>query len=127
MANIYLDANCLVDLIEKRDLELANLLAPHQTNASILSIHILCYLAKYSIPSKVITELEKNIRILAIPNQIIKQSITGPSADLEDNLQLWSAKYYGCDYFLTRDQKILKNTDWHLINTIERNQLKNLQ
>jgi len=124
MAHIFLDANCLIDLIENRDLNLADKLAGHQISTSALSIHILCYIGKYHIPSPIVTQLTKLISVVGISSSSVKQSLKGPTPDFEDNIQLFSAQAVACDYFLTRDQALLKQKKWHILPVINPEQLE---
>lgn len=123
MANVFLDANCLIDLLENRDTTLAQKLEHHQLFVSAVSIHILCYVGKYVMPSKQLEQALAYFTVISMNQNLVVKSLQGPSPDFEDNLQLHSAKLANCDYFLTNDRELLENPKWQLVTAIKPNQL----
>ena len=119
---IFLDANKVIDLIEKRkDGFSLKSISGCETYVSALSIHILCYLAKYKIPKKELTEvIEDYFGVIDFDRDILELALKGPTSDLEDNIQLHSAAQSGCDIFLTDDKKILKMTYFGKVKTISK-------
>lgn len=126
MAKLFLDANCLIDLIENRDETLAQQLTGHQLVISALSIHILCYVGKHTMPSNLLDQAHSYFTTVSMNQEIATKSLQGPTPDFEDNVQLHSAQITQCDYFVTRDTKLLQNSAWHLIPVIDPVQLENL-
>jgi len=108
MANIFLDANILVDLLEKRKNILLPALNGGEIYVSTLSIHIVLYVTKQKILSFGIEELLSNINLIDFTSTTTQKAITGPTADFEDNVQLHSAAEAECDVFLTSDKSLLK-------------------
>lgn len=107
MANIFVDTNILFDLAV-RNKKIAKELKDHNLFISPLSFHIYSYSQKLVIPNNKINEMYKFFGIVSFSTKILRKAIEGPTNDLEDNVQLQSAKRVGCDYFLTNDKKLLK-------------------
>ena len=107
MAKIYLDANVLIGLIEKRRNLDDELLQQHTVFISPLSIHILCYLYKYKMPEGKLADLEDTMKLIPLNNKVANYSLLGPTSDFEDNVQLHSAAEANCDLFVTNDKKLL--------------------
>ncbi len=126
MAKLFLDANCLIDLIENRDETLAQQLTGHQLVISALSIHILCYVGKHTMPSNLLDQALSYFTTVSMNQEIATKSLQGPTPDFEDNVQLHSALFSQCEYFVSRDEKLINSTDWQLVPVIKPIQLKNL-
>jgi len=77
-------------------------------HGSPLSVHILFYTQKIKIPTPKISKLLSKIVYVDLSSKILKHSLSGPTSDLEDNIQLHSAVEANCDIFLTSDKKLLK-------------------
>ena len=107
MANIFLDTNILIDLYE-RDPAKAKEYTGHKLYISPLSCHILCYTEKVKIPDAKLTQLLTNIGLVDLNSEVLSRSLSGPTNDIEDNLQLHSAVRANCEYFITRDKLLLK-------------------
>lgn len=111
MAKVFLDANYFIDIVFRkpdRGIPLAS--GNHQLTISILSVHIYGYSGKIKIPN---TDLERQIEkfsLVELTRNILSLSLTGPTTNLEDNIQLHSAAEAECDYFLTSDKKLLAMT-----------------
>ena len=126
MAKLFLDANCLIDLILNRDETLAQQLAGNQLIISALSIHILCYVGKHLMPSDLLNQALTYFTVVSMNQELVTKSLQGPTPDFEDNVQLHSALLAQCDYFVSRDEKLIFSTDWQLVPVIKPIQLKNL-
>lgn len=107
---VFLDTNKIVDIFEPREKGhiTPEMLSGMEIHISPLSIHILCYIGKYKIPSEKLKRLEDYYKIVDFDEQILSLALNGPTNDLEDNIQLHSASQSGCDIFLTDDEKLLK-------------------
>lgn len=109
MANIYLDANVLVDLIGDNKFHYDEMLSKgNKVVVSALNIHILFYVSKAKVPSAIIKSLIKSMILVEMGKIKVNESLKGPTVDFEDNVQLHSAVMGKCDYFLTQDKKLLK-------------------
>lgn len=108
MAKVYLDANTLIDLTEKRgNKNLALIFDQGEVYISPLSAHILFYSYKRKVPDTQATETLSHFHIVGLSKDILDHALEGPTPDLEDNIQLHSAAEAECDYFLTRDKNLL--------------------
>lgn len=107
MAKVYFDANYFIDLMEQRkQLELKQFFS-HELYLSPLSIHIYTYIYKVKIPDQKLQNTLENFNIIPFDELETEKSLTGPTSDFEDNLQLHSAVTGECDYFLTTDRHLL--------------------
>lgn len=107
MAKLFIDSNFLFDLTE-RDLKKRRQIEGNKVFVSPLSYHILFYTYKYNVPAKLVLEHKNEFYIVDLTDKILTNAMEGPTHDLEDNIQLHSAKKAECDYFLTSDKKLLK-------------------
>lgn len=106
MASIFLDANEFFDLLTKK-------LDPQSFNAmrlyvSTLSVHIACYTLKITMPNVNLNETLSTVTIVDLTHDTLMKAISGPTSDLEDNIQLHSATEAACDVFLTHDRALVK-------------------
>jgi len=108
MARIFLDANILIDLIEKRgEIITARGLTDNEIFISPLSIHILIYITRQKIPPKRLIQIIELFSLVSFDQSISTKSLQGPTRDFEDNVQLHSATESECDFFLTQDKNLL--------------------
>ncbi|MBW6441494.1 hypothetical protein K0B04_01115 [Patescibacteria group bacterium] len=108
MAKIFLDTNAFIDIVEKRDVGLLNQLSSNSLFLSASSIPVWFYVYKHSVPNPDAEKLFKTFNVVDTSGDIVARSLTGPTTDLEDNIQLHSASDSGCDVFLTKDKDLLK-------------------
>ena len=108
MAKVFLDANVFIDLIEKRKPISIEELSLHTLYLSPLSVHIMIYLYKYKIPDERLANIDRFFKLVPFNTRLIVQALDGPTANLEDNIQLHSAAEAECDTFLTGDDQLLK-------------------
>lgn len=107
MAKVYLDANVYIDLLEDRhDFDKVQLNS-HVVCASVLSVHIYTYIYKVKMPVINTHSVLQNINFIPLDEEITIKSLAGPTTDFEDNVQLHSAATAECDYFFTRDERLL--------------------
>ena len=107
MAKIFLDANILIDLVEKRGEVKPENFRDHDSIVSALSIHILMYVLKKKVPFSRLLKIIEPFSIVDLSGEICIQSLLGPINDFEDNVQLHSAAKAECDFFFTQDKKLL--------------------
>ena len=107
MARIFLDTNFYID-VTKRAKEKWKSLKEHLLFISPLSTHILFYARKLKVPDQDANKLQEKFGIVPLTKEILDKALQGPTADLEDNIQLHSATEAECDIFLTEDQSLLK-------------------
>lgn len=108
MARIFLDANYFISLMELRDDINSQSFASHKFFVSTLSVHILFYVNKIKVPNEKVNEMIGNMNFIALSDELLMKALKGPTSDLEDNIQLHSLSDTEADYFLTRDQDLLK-------------------
>jgi len=109
MAKIFLDTNIFIDAIHRKpEHEVLDSLEEHTVLISPLSIHIYCYSFQIKILGTQLPDQLNKFDLVDLDSSIIKKSATGPTNDMEDNIQLHSAAKADCDYFLTNDKKLLK-------------------
>ncbi len=108
MAKIFLDTNYFIDAIHRQpEKDILSALKDSIICASTLSVHIYCYTFKIKIPSPLLLIQIKKFYIVALSEDIALRSLTGPTEDFEDNVQLHSATEAECDLFITHDQELL--------------------
>lgn len=107
MARVFLDANILIDIVEKRkDLSISDFKG-HEVYISPLSIHISFYVKKKKIPFPRLIYILSDINIVPLSVKITENALLGPTTDFEDNVQLHSGTEAECELFLTNDKKLL--------------------
>lgn len=106
MAKIFLDASVVID-IAHREIRDATLLTENACIVSALSVHILAYVGKYSCPAEGLRAFMQAVTVLPLDTLVLEGAIEGPTSDLEDNIQLHTARNAGCDYFITSDKTLL--------------------
>ncbi len=109
MAKIFLDANYFIGLVNRAPevVDIENL-DKHQGFVSILSCHILFYVNKINVPDEKTNSFLEDFNFIDLNQGILNKALIGPTADLEDNIQLHSAVEAECELFLTYDEKLLK-------------------
>lgn len=108
MARVFLDANILIDLVEKRGSIKGKDLEVHQVFISPLSVHILMYVTKRKISYPKLKEIISQFGQVVLDRDLVDRALSGPTSDFEDNIQLHSAAEAECDLFLTSDTKLLR-------------------
>ena len=106
MAKIFLDANILIDLVEKRGEITPDLFKDNEALISPLSIHILMYVLGEKVPFSKLVKIIEPFSLIDFNEKICSLALLGPTNDFEDNVQLHSAAEADCNVFLTRDKKI---------------------
>src|SRR6266700_130765 len=108
MAKIFLDTNYFIDALHRNpEKQILETLEKHIIFISSLSFHIYCYIYKIKIPDERINIQREIFQIEEFSENILDNSLSGPTDDFEDNVQLHSAANADCDIFLTEDKKLL--------------------
>lgn len=123
MDHLFLDANCVFDLIYKRDLSYSHLLEGNTLSLSVLSIHITFYLAKEQMPYTLLEGFLEHVSAVPLDTSLLLRSTNGPTSDFEDNVQLNSAVAAQATHFLTRDKKLLQMKKYEGITLVSPDQL----
>lgn len=109
MARVFLDTNIFIDAIHRApEKQILETLEGKVIYVSPLSFHIYCYTFKIKIPNKKVALQKEKFHLSDFSENILEKALEGPTADLEDNIQLHSAAEADCDIFLTSDEKLLK-------------------
>src|SRR3989344_3983620 len=101
MARIFLDTNTFIDINERRDPELLELLVNCSLYISVISIGIWAYIYKRTVPSPSFAKLADTFNLVDVTEDIATKSFLGPTNDFEDNVQLHSASEANCTVFIT--------------------------
>ncbi|MBI5619876.1 hypothetical protein HY950_02855 [Candidatus Gottesmanbacteria bacterium] len=109
MAKVFLDTNIYIDAVHRKP-EINDKFINHDIYYSHLSTHILYYAQKLKVPCSATQVVVGKFQGVDLTSSIIENALTGPTTDLEDNIQLHSAAEADCDYFLTSDKKLLAMT-----------------
>ncbi|OGH19100.1 MAG: hypothetical protein A2868_00260 [Candidatus Levybacteria bacterium RIFCSPHIGHO2_01_FULL_40_15b] len=107
MAKVFVDANYFIGLANKAPEVDIEILDRHQGFVSVLSCHILFYVNKLKVPDSETNSFINDFNLVNLTQDLINKALTGPTPDLEDNIQLYSAIEAECDLFLTGDRKLL--------------------
>lgn len=107
MAKVFLDTNWYFDLA-KRNKEKSKLIKDGLIFISAVSTHILFYSFKLKVPDEETNRTTKQFSVITLSREILDKALSGPTTDLEDNIQLHSAADADCDLFLTNDKNLLK-------------------
>lgn len=118
MARVFLDTNFYID-ITKRAKGKWESLRENLLFISPLSSHILFYARKLKVPDRKINELQMQFGIVPFTKHILDNALEGPTADLEDNVQLHSAAEAECDFFITSYRNLLKQKFFGKIKIVE--------
>lgn len=107
MANVFLDANVCLRLLEGQLTKESEVFDKHQLFISGLTIHIACYVHKLKIPNQKIKDFFRFFTVVPLSSATFQKSLDVPTHDYEDNLQLNSALDARADYFVTLDKELL--------------------
>ena len=107
MANIFLDANVLLDIFDRKILN-EEFFDGNNIFISPLSIHLLCHFAKVTAPDPELLDEIDQFNIVDLTAEIATRSFLGPTKDYEDNIQLHSSAVCGASIFYTSDKDLLK-------------------
>lgn len=122
MAKVFLDTNVYIDAVFRKP-EVNEQFINHDIYYSCLSTHILFYAQKLKVPQQDLQIILNKFQGVDLSKSIIENALTGPTPDLEDNIQLHSAAEAECDYFLTNDKKLLAMTYFgktKIVSTLEK-------
>lgn len=107
MAKVFLDANYFIGLANRAPEVDTEILDQHQSYISTLSCHILFYINKINVPDVKMNSFIEDFNLIDLSQNILNKALVSPTNDLEDNIQLHSAVESECDFFLTKDKKLL--------------------
>ncbi len=108
MAKVFLDTNYFIGLANRTPETETSILDDASCFISVLSCHVLFYVNKLRVPDEAMNDFINDFNLINLNSTILSKSQSGPTEDLEDNIQLHSAAKENCDVFLTFDKKLLK-------------------
>ena len=109
MAKVFLDTNIFIDAVHRQpEGGILDSLKGHSILISPLSVHIYCYSFQIKILKTLLRKQLDNFDLVDLDSNVTQKAITGPTDDMEDNIQLHSASQSNCDIFLTNDKKLLR-------------------
>ena len=108
MRNVFLDTNATFALLESDPKFPSDQFKHANIVLSPLSVHIFAYVRKINMPYPKLTTVLRQTVLVPLTTTLINKATSGPTHDLEDNIQLHSAAEANCDYFLTNDKNLLK-------------------
>ena len=81
MGRVFLDANVVIDFLERKEAETRNRLKSNTLYITPLSIHILLYLMKLRISYPKLTEIKQYFSIIEFNESIMYSALGGPTDD----------------------------------------------
>ncbi len=130
MEKIFVDANIVMDLFEKRpefyqeaqelftlsDKKNAKL---YVSGLTLANVHFLLYKHLKMEARKVLAKFKVLVEVLAVDDKIIVLALTSDFKDFEDAIQYYTAIENEMDIILTRNKKDFKNSDLPILTAKE--------
>jgi len=108
MANVFLDTNIFIDIVYRKPTSFViDQLETCTPFISLLSVANYCYIFRIKLPDTILEKQLKEFSLVDVTSDILLRSLTSPTKDLEDNIQLHSAVVAECNIFLTEDKHLL--------------------
>ena len=130
MEKIFVDANIVMDLLEKREefyqeaQELFTLsdkknVKLYVSALTLANIHFLLYKHLKMEARKALAKFKVLVDVLAVDDKIIDLALTSDLKDFEDAIQYYTAIENEMDIIITRNKKDFKNIDLPILNAKE--------
>jgi predicted nucleic acid-binding protein len=130
MEKIFVDANIVMDLLEKREefyqeaQELFTLsdkknIRLYVSALTLANVHFLLYKHLRMEARKVLAKFKVLIEVLAVDDKIIDLALTSDLKDFEDAIQYYTAIENEMDIIITRNKKDFKNVDLPILTAKE--------
>ncbi len=130
MEKIFVDANIVMDLLEKREefyqeaQELFTLsdkknVKLYISALTLANVHFLLFKHLKMEARKVIAKFKVLVEVLAVDDKIIDLSLTSDLKDFEDAIQYYTAIENEMDIIITRNKKDFKNLDLPILTAKE--------
>ncbi len=130
MEKIFVDANIIMDLLEKRDefyLEAQELFTLSDKNnanlyvsaLTLANVHFLLFKHLKMEARKVLAKFKVLVEVLAVDDKIIDLALTSDFKDFEDAVQYYTAIENEMDIIITRNKKDFKNVDLPILTARE--------
>lgn len=130
MDNIFVDANIVLDLLEKRKgfyieaQELFTLADKKEVRLfvsalTIANIHYLLFKHLRMEARKVISKFKVLVEVLPVDDKILELSLASDFSDFEDAIQYYTAIENGMQVIISRNKKDFKNIDLPVLTAKE--------
>ena len=130
MEKIFVDANIVMDLLEKREefyqeaQELFTLsdkknVKLYISALTLANVHFLLYKHLKMEARKVLAKFKVLVEVLAVDDKIIDLSLTSDLKDFEDAIQYYTAIENDMDIIITRNKKDFKNVNLPILTAKE--------
>lgn len=130
MEKIFVDANIVMDLLEKREQfyqeaqELFTLsdkknVKLYVSALTLTNVHFLLFKHLKMEARKVLAKFKVLVEVLAVDDKIIDLSLTSDFEDFEDAIQYYTAIQNEMDIIITRNKKDFKNSDLPILTAKE--------
>jgi predicted nucleic acid-binding protein len=118
MAKFFIDTNFFMRTYEGLYREPMAALANQHRFISALTLHITCYVHKIKIPDQNLSTHSEHFTVLPINTSTADSSLTGPTSDFEDNIQLNTCLENMIPTFVTLDKELLKLSHYKNVSII---------
>ena len=130
MEKIFVDANIVMDLLEKREefyqeaQELFTLsdkknVRLYVSALTLANVHFLLYKHLRMEARKVLAKFKVLVEVLAVDDKILDLALTSDLKDFEDAIQYYTAIGNEMDIIITRNKKDFKNIDLPILTAKE--------
>ncbi len=130
MEKIFVDANIVMDLLEKREefyqeaQELFTLsdkknVRLYVSALTLANVHFLLYKHLRMEARKVLAKFKVLVEVLAVDDKILDLALTSDLKDFEDAIQYYTAIGNEMDIIITRNKKDFKNIDFPILTAKE--------
>jgi len=130
MEKIFVDANIVMDLLEKREefyqeaQELFTLsdkknVKLYVSALTLANVHFLLFKHLKMEARKVLSKFKVLVEVLAVDDKIIDLSLTSDLKDFEDAIQYYTAIENEMDIIITRNKKDFKNVNLPILTAKE--------
>ena len=130
MEKIFVDANIVMDLLEKREefyqeaQELFTLsdkknVRLYASALTLANVHFLLYKHLRMEARKVLAKFKVLVEVLAVDDKILDLALTSDLKDFEDAIQYYTAIGNEMDIIITRNKKDFKNIDLPILTAKE--------
>lgn len=130
MERIFVDANIVMDLLEKREdfyqeaqelftLSDKNNVKLYVSALTLANVHFLLFRHLKMEARKVLAKFKVLVEVLAVDDKILDLALTSDLKDFEDAIQYYTAIENEMDIIITRNKKDFKNSDLPVLTARE--------
>lgn len=130
MEKIFVDANLVLDLLEKREafyqeaqelftLADKNSVKLYVSALTLANVHFLLFRHLKMEARKILAKFKVLVEVLAVDDKIIDLALTSDLKDFEDAIQYYTAIENEMDIIITRNKKDFRNADLPILTARE--------